>query len=59
MADAMFGRVGAVGVEAASISATGSQANGGVWLTPMYKSVDSDGFNAQGASYGSDVDLLV
>ena len=57
MADAMFGRVGSVGVEAASISATGSQANGGVWLTPMYKSVDSDGFNAEGVSYGSDVDL--
>ena len=57
MADAMFGRVGAVGVEASSISATGSQANGGVWLTPMYKSVDADGFNAEGASYGSDVDL--
>ena len=57
MADAMFGRVGAVGVEAASISATGSQANGGVWLTPMYKSMDADGFNAEGASYGSDVDL--
>ena len=57
MADAMFGRVGAVGVEAASIAATGSQANGGVWLTPMYKSVDSDGFNAEGVSYGSDVDF--
>ena len=57
MADAMFGRVGAVGVEAASIAATGSQANGGVWLTPMYKSVDADSFNAQGASYGSEVDL--
>ena len=57
MADAMFGRVGAVGVEAATISATGSQANGGVWLTPMYKSVDSDGLNAEGVSYGSDVDL--
>ena len=57
MADAMFGRVGAVGVEAATISATGSQANGGVWLTPMYKSLDSDGFNAEGVSYGSDVDL--
>ena len=56
MADAMFGRVGSVGVEAATISATGSQANGGVWLTPMYKSMDADGFNAQGASYGSDVD---
>ena len=56
MADAMFGRVGSVGVEAASISATGSQANGGVWLTPMYKSMDSDGFNAEGVSYGSDVD---
>ena len=57
MADAMFGRVGAVGVEAATIAATGSQANGGVWLTPMYKSVDSDGFGAQGSSYGADVDL--
>ena len=56
MADAMFGRVGSVGVEAASIAATGSQANGGVWLTPMYKSMDADGFNAEGASYGSDVD---
>ena len=56
MADAMFGRVGAVGVEAASIAATGSQANGGVWLTPMYKSMAADGFNAEGASYGSDVD---
>ena len=57
MADAMFGRVGAVGVEVASISATGSQANGGVWLAPMYKSLDADGFNAEGASYGSEVDL--
>ena len=57
MADAMFGRVGAVGVEAATIAATGSQANGGVWLTPMYKSVDSEGFGAQGGSYGADVDL--
>ena len=56
MADAMFGRVGAVGVEAASIAATGSQDNGGVWLTPMYKSMDADGFNAEGVSYGSDVD---
>ena len=56
IADAMFGRVGSVGVEAASIAATGSQANGGVWLTPMYKSMDADGFNAEGASYGSDVD---
>ena len=57
MADAMFGRVGAVGVEAASISATGSQTKGGVWLTPMYKSLDADGFNAEGASYGADVDF--
>ena len=59
MADAMFGRVGAVGVEAASISATGSQANGGVWLTPMYKSVDSDGFSAEVVlPHGADVDSL-
>ena len=59
MADAMFGRVGAVGVESPpQFLSTGSQANGGVWLTPMYKSVDSDGFNAEGASYGADVDPL-
>ena len=57
MADAMFGRVGTVGVEAASIAATGSQANGGVWVTPMYKNVDADGFNAEGATYGADIDL--
>ncbi len=57
MAEAVGGRVGSMGVEAATISATGSQANGGVWLSPMYKSVDADGFNAQGASYGADIDL--
>ncbi len=57
MADAVGGRVGAAGVESAVVAATGSQANGGVWLSPMYKSVDADGFNAQGASYGADVDL--
>ena len=57
MADAMFGRVGAVGVEASSIAATGSQANGGVWVSPMYKNVDADGFNAEGATYGADIDL--
>ena len=35
MADAMFGRVGAVGVEAASISsATGSQTKGGCMVNP-------------------------
>ena len=57
MAEAIGGRVGSMGVEGASISATGSQANGGVWLTPAYKNVDADGFDAQGASYGADVDL--
>ncbi len=57
MAEAVGGRVGSMGVEVATISATGSQANGGVWLSPMYKSVDADGFNAEGASYGADVDL--
>ena len=57
MAEAIGGRVGSMGVEAATIAATGSQANGGVWLTPAYKNVDADGFDAQGASYGADVDL--
>ena len=57
MAEAVGGRVGSMGVEAATIAATGSQANGGVWLTPAYKNVDADGFDAQGATYGADVDL--
>ena len=57
MAEAIGGRVGSMGVEAATIAATGSQSNGGVWLTPAYKNVDADGFEAQGASYGADVDL--
>ncbi len=57
MAEAVGGRVGSIGAEVATISATGSQANGGVWLSPMYKSVDADGFAAQGVSYGADVDL--
>ena len=57
MAEAIGGRVGSMGVEAATIAATGSQANGGVWLTPAYKNVDADGFDAQGATYGADVDL--
>ena len=57
MAEAIGGRVGSMGVEAATIAATGSQANGGVWLTPAYKNFDADGFDAQGATYGADVDL--
>lgn len=57
MAEAIGGRVGSMGVEAATIAATGSQSNGGVWLTPAYKNVDADGFDAQGATYGADVDL--
>ena len=28
-----------------------------LWLAPVYKSVDSDGFEAQGVDYGVDVDL--
>ena len=57
MADAVGSRVGSFGVETNAISATGSNSKGGVWLTPMYKSVEADGFDAQGVSYGSDVDL--
>ncbi len=57
MAEAVGGRVGSLGVEATAITATGSAANGGVWVAPMYKSVDADGFAAEGASYGADVDL--
>ena len=29
----------------------------GLWLNPIYKSHDSDGFDAQGADYGVDMDL--
>lgn len=46
-----------LGNESSVIAATGSLAGGGLWLTPMYKSITSDGFDAQGALYGTDVDL--
>ncbi len=29
----------------------------GIWLAPIYKTMDSDGFDAQGVDYGADVDL--
>lgn len=29
----------------------------GLWFAPIYKSVDSDGFDSQGASYGADISL--
>ncbi len=57
MADAVGSRVGSLGVEATAIQTASSALNGGAWVTPMYKSVDADGFGAQGASYGADVDL--
>ena len=29
----------------------------GIWLTPIYQNSDSDGFDAQGVSYGTDINL--
>ncbi len=57
LATSVAARVGTAGIETSAIQATGSQANGGVWLSPMYTSVDADGFNAQGAKYGADIDF--
>lgn len=57
MNEAIAGRVGIKTSEMGNMAATNTHDNGGVWVAPMYKSVESDGFNAQGGTYGADVDF--
>lgn len=57
MSEAILARTGALDVASNSIIATGSEVDRGVWLTPMYKSIGSEGFNAQGGKHGADIDM--
>ena len=52
--EAISARMG-VGVSGVSAAANGQ--GGAIWVTPVYKSAESDGFAADNKSYGSDVTL--
>ena len=54
--DAIAGRMG-MGLTNAAFTASDNGQGAGLWLTPIYKNSDSDGFEADGLSYGADIDL--
>lgn len=54
--DAVADRLGMASSNSALVYADNAQ-GGGLWLMPVYRSLDSDGFNAQGVDYGTDIDL--
>ena len=54
--DAVSGRMG-VGANGANITVADNTQGAALWLAPVYKSSDSDGFDAEGVDYGVDMDL--
>ena len=54
--EAISGRMG-MGAENTSITFANNGQGAGIWLTPIYQTSDSDGFEAQGVDYGADIDL--
>ena len=54
--DAVSGRMG-VGANGANITVADNTQGAALWLAPIYKSSDSDGFDAEGLDYGVDMDL--
>ena len=54
--DAVSGRMG-VGANGANITVADNTQGTALWLAPIYKSSDSDGFEAEGVDYGVDMDL--
>ena len=46
-----------IGSLAAELTTADNGIGGGLWVAPIYKSVDSDGFEAQGVDYGTDLNL--
>ena len=54
--DAISGRMG-VGANGTNITVADNMQGAAIWLTPVYKSSEADGFNADGLDYGVDVDL--
>lgn len=45
------------GQAASGIISSETYEGAGIWFTPVYRNLNSDGFDADGASYGADVDL--
>ena len=54
--DAIAGRMG-VGAPNGSVTFADNGQGAALWVTPVYKNHDSDGFDAEGADYGVDMDL--
>ena len=46
-----------IGSQAAELTAADNGVGGGLWVAPIYVNSDSDGFEAQGVSYGTDLNL--
>ena len=54
--DAIAQRFG-IGSAISNLTLAGNTQGAALWLAPVYKSADSDGFEAQGVDYGVNVDL--
>ena len=54
--DAVEGRFG-MGQQAGTMTIANNGQGSGLWVTPVYKSHESDGFDADGLGYGSDITL--
>ena len=54
--DAVAGRFG-MGQQAGTMTVANNGQGSGLWVTPVYKSHESDGFDADGLGYGSDITL--
>ena len=54
--DAIAARFG-IGSSLSSLTVAGNTQGAALWLAPVYKTSDSDGFDAQGVDYGVNVDL--
>ena len=54
--DAIAQRFG-IGSAVSNLTLAGNTQGAALWLAPVYKSADSDGFEAQGLDYGVNVDL--
>ena len=55
--DAVSGRFG-MGQSASALTYADNGQGTGMWVTPVYRSSDSDGFAAEGLEFGSDVSLF-
>ena len=54
--DAVAGRFG-MGQQAGTMTIANNGQGSGLWVTPVYKSHESNGFDADGLGYGSDITL--